>query len=287
MSEKVFLNDKLIDASEAAVPASDTGFLYGAGLFETMRSRNGVVFALEDHLERLFSSAVALSMNNTYTKDEVAAAVAKVLDANELTEARLRITLTNGPMIQTAEQRRATLLISATNLVPYPPEYYQNGVLAVLSRFRQNASDPTTGHKTTSYYPRLISLSQAHSKGATEALWFTVEGYLAEGCVSNVFLVKDSALHTPGLDTPVLPGIARKTVCSIAGRRGYELVEKNLTIDDCLAADEMFLTNSIMHVMPVSGLEKHTYGDGKPGPVTRQIMEQFDEVFTSQTEQKK
>ncbi len=286
MSEKLFLNDKLIDAADATVSASDGGLLYGAGLFETMRSRNGVVFALNDHLDRLFFSSAALAIDIPYDQKYLTKAVNSVLEANNLTDARIRLTITTGP-VSAAAEHKPTLLITAAELAPYPPQFYEAGVLAVLSPYRQNPADPTHGHKTTSYYPRLLALKKAHALGAAEAIWFTVEGYLAEGCISNVFLVKDSMLHTPPVETPVLSGVARKTVCRIAVENSIALVEKPLSIEDCLAADEIFLTNVMMQVMPVNALEKHSVADGKPGPLTTQIRQKYTELFESTCEPKK
>jgi len=275
MSETVFLNDNLVSMAQAHVSVTDSGLLYGAGLFETMCSRNGVVFRLEDHLDRMFLSASALGIQPYYEKSYIAEAIHKVLQANELTEARLRLTLTNGPLTEAEGQRKPTLLITATPLSPYPAEYYQAGALVVLCPFRQNPSDPTCGHKTTSYYPRLLALNLAHQRRAAEALWFTTDDRLAEGCVSNVFLVKDSVLYTPRAETPVLPGIARKAVCRLAPEQGIELVEKDLYISDLLEAQEVFLTNVVMEVLPIIHVEKHIVGDGKVGPVTRKLRESF------------
>lgn len=287
MVEKVFLNDKLIDTDKACISVTDGGFLYGAGIFETMRSCNGVVFALDDHLDRLFFSAGALAITNPYDKKYITDAVYKVLGANELADARIRLTLTAGPMAETEQQRKSTLLITAVNLRPYPREYYQKGVIVVLCPFRQNPGEPTYGHKTTSYLPRMTALSLAHQKGAAEALWFTVDNRLAEGCVSNVFLVKDSVLYTPPIETPVLAGVARKTVCQIALESSIKLTEKNLRIDDLLTADEIFLTNVVMQVMPVVAVEKHTVGDGKVGPMAKRLRHSFDEVVQDRCWEKK
>jgi branched-chain amino acid aminotransferase len=282
MSEKVFLNDKLVDIDKARISVTDSGFLYGAGLFETMRSYDGVVFALKDHLDRLFFSARALSINRTYDRKYITDAIYKVLQANKLTDARMRLTLTNGPMSESEQQRKATLLITATKLQPYPAEYYKKGVLVVLCPFRQNAGEPTCGHKTISYFSRIIALNRAHQKRAAEALWFTTDNRLAEGCISNVFLVKDSILHTPPIETPVLAGIARKTVCQIALKNSTGLVEKDLSIDDVLAADEIFLTNVIMQIMPVTAVEKHTVGDGKVGSLTKELQRDFDKLINNE-----
>jgi branched-chain amino acid aminotransferase len=282
MSEKVFLNDKLIDSEKAHISATDSGFLYGAGLFETMRSYDGVVFGLKDHLERLFTSAGALFINNPFNEEYLTDAIYKVLKANKLTDARLRLTLSNGPMAGVEEQLKPTLLITATKLQPYPGEYYKNGVMVILSASRQNTFEPTCGHKTTSYFSRMITLNMAHQQRAAEALWFTTDNRLAEGCVSNVFLVKDSVINTPGIETPVLAGIARKTIFEIASTNSIKLVEKDLYIDDVLGADEIFLTNVIMQIMPVSRVEKHTVGDGKVGVMTQRLQISFDEFVNNQ-----
>ena len=300
MAEKVFLNDRLVDIDKACISVTDSGFLYGAGLFETMRSYDGVVFALADHLDRLFFSARSLSIENSYDRKYITDAIYKTLKANKLTDARLRLTLTGGPrpsaspsegraseerggpMSEPEEKRQATLLITATKIQPYPPEYYKNGVLVVLCPFRQNVSEPIYRHKTTNYFSRMIALKLAHQKRAAEALWFTVRGQLAEGCISNIFLVKDSVLYTPPIETPVLAGVARKTVCQMALKNSIKLVEKDLSIDDVLGADEIFLTNVIMRILPVIAVEKHTVGNGKVGPMTGKLTKYFNEFINSQ-----
>jgi len=276
MAEKVFFNDGLVDVGEVCIAASDSGFLYGMGLFETMRSYKGFVFRLGDHVERLFSSAAALSINNTYDKKFVIEAVYQTLKANKLSEGRLRLTLTSGPMAAFEEQQRPTLLITATKAQPYPSEYYKKGVLVVLCPFRQNTTEPVCGHKTTNYLSRMIALEEARGQRAAEAVWFTVDNRLAEGCISNIFLVKDSRLYTPPVNTPVLAGIARKTVCELAVDNSIGLVEKDLTIDDLLGADEVFLTNVIMKVLPISRIEKHRVGEGKVGSMTKRLLKLFD-----------
>lgn len=275
MPSKVFLNDELIDIEKAGVSVTDSGLLYGAGLFETMRSRNGLVFRLQDHLDRLFLSAAALSIAPSHDKQQIGRAIDQVLEANQLKDARLRLTLTNGPLAESEDQRKATLLITATEFHPYPADYYKTGVLVVLCPFRQNTTDPTCGHKTTSYYPRLLALNVAHQRRAAEALWFTTDNRLAEGCVSNVFLVKESVLYTPPVQTPVLPGIARKAVLQLAGQKSVEAVEKDLSISDLLEADEVFLTNVVMEVLPVVHVEKHAVGGGTIGPVTQRLRDAF------------
>jgi branched-subunit amino acid aminotransferase/4-amino-4-deoxychorismate lyase len=213
-------------------------------------------------------------------------AIHQVLQANELEDARLRLTLSGGPMAAPEGRHQATLLITAAPWQPYPPQYYQTGVTVILCPYHQNTADPTCGHKTLSYFSRLLALGLAQRNEAAEALWFTTDNRLAEGCVSNVFLVKDATLYTPSLETPVLPGIARKTVCRIAEQESMELVEKDLYIADVLEADEVFLTNVVMEVLPVTHIEKHTVGDGKVGPIVNQLRERFVQTVEQQCRRK-
>jgi branched-chain amino acid aminotransferase len=284
MTQKIFINNAIFDADHAMVSARDSGFLYGAGLFETMRSRNGIVFALDDHLDRLFNSAKALGIPHKYERDYIIDAIVQTLNANELSDARIRLTLTGGPTGVSAEKQKGTLVITATPFEPYAAQYYEKGALAVLCQFRQNIADPICGHKTCNYLSRLLALDGARQRGAVESLWFTTDNHLAEGCVSNVFIVKDSKVFTPPLATPVLPGIARKHVLQIAAENSVEVIEKDLVINDLLGADEVFITNTIMHILPIAAVEKHVVGDGKVGAVTKKLTDEFKKVFESETE---
>lgn len=277
---QVFLNDRIIPAEEAKIGIDDSSFLYGIGLFETMRAVSGRVFRLDDHLNRLTASARALSIFNSYTVDYIRDAVGRLLQANDLFDARLRLTLTNGPLSEGGD-RHSTLLISAAQFTPYPKEYFEKGVRVVITDYRQNAKDPFTGHKTTCYGPRLAALRAAHEKLAAEALWFTTENRLAEGCISNVFLVREGRLLTPPETTPVLPGIARKTVLEIAGQESIPFEERPLDINDLLTAEEIFLTNVIMTILPVTAVEAHNVADVKPGPVTKRLTEKYEEKLNA------
>ena len=279
---KVFLNDKLLEAEDARISVADAGFLYGAGLFETMRAQNGTVFCLEDHLDRLLFSVAKLGFHMPQDRASLSTAIDSVLQANQLQEARLRLTISAGSVTAASDEPVPSLLITATKLQAYPEEYYRDGVIVVLCPYRQNPADPAAGHKSTSYFSRMLALQQARSQKAAEALWFTTEGNLAEGCISNVFLVKDGKLFTPPLDTPVLPGVARATVCKIAQKNKLELVEQALRIDDLLGAHEVFISNVIMKVMPVVAIEKHTVGAGTVGPVTEDLKHSFNDEIDQQ-----
>ena len=276
LMEKVFLNGKIIDAADAKVSVYDSGFLYGTGLFETMRAAGRTVFRLNDHIDRLFASAEKLGIIIGGDKKYIYDAVMNTLDANNLKEARLKLTVTNGSFGD-GDEPTPTVVVTAEEFVAYPDEYYQKGVRVSLTDYRQNPADPMTGHKTICYNSRLLALKRAHQKNTAEALWFTTDNKLAEGCVSNVFIVKDGKVYTTRLDTPVLAGIARKTVCEIAIENNIELREQDIYINDLLSADEVFITNVIMGVLPVVAVEAHTVGDGKVGQLTQSFLEKYQQ----------
>ncbi len=275
-TEKVFLNGSLVPADQATLSVFDAGFLHGAGIFETMRAYAGKVYRLDQHLERLIKSAKILSIPLALDKDSLRTAVEQTLQANDLSEARLRLTLSCGDIRRLGEQTKVgTLLITSSALTAYPAQLYQKGMSVVLSDVKLNSSDPLTRHKSSNYLCRLLVLRKAQHLGAGEALWFSQDNQLGEGCISNVFLVKDSALLTPPLEEPILPGITRAAVLELAQADNIPTRQQSLTIDDLLGAEEIFLTNSIMEVMPVCRFEKHVVSDEGPGPLTQRLAELY------------
>jgi branched-chain amino acid aminotransferase len=288
MSEFIHVNGQLLEQDSAAVSAFDAGLLHGAGLFETMQARGKRVLGHSKHLHRLTESARALSLPFAMEADQLAEMIQELLEANGLSDARVRLTITRGDMRAiTAEDPvpPVTFILSATGLAPYATELYEKGMTVVVSSFKQNPENPLTGHKTTSYFDRLMGLREAQMVKAGEAIWFTAgTNFLAEGSISNVFLVdKEGILCTPPLTVPgkagqrlCLPGITRQAVLKIATGMGILPHERMLTIEDVLGAREIFLTNAIMGVMPVTHLEKHQVGGGKPGSLTRQLRESFE-----------
>lgn len=279
MSEKIYLNGQLVSGGQASVPITNPAFLHGVGLFETVRAYNGKPFRLAEHVARLRKSAERFNMPVTGALDQISGAVDDVLLANQLQNARIRITVT--PPGSTDEPDQFMLLVRAEATTGYPSELYENGMtVCVQNEFRQSAQDPLAGHKTTSYFPRLLALRDAQDKRCGEALWFTPTNLLAEGCMTNVFLVREGKLLTPPLDTPVLPGVTRATVLELAGQQGIKTEERACTIEDLLKSDEVFLTNAIMEVMAVTLVERHKVGDQKIGPITRELADAYKELVS-------
>ena len=279
MTKIVYFNGALVDAADAAIAIDDGGWLHGAGLFETIRARNGRLFRYDAHVERLRRSAERVLKpieRHALPGEET---MRELLRRNELGDARVRLTVSAGPMRGAgSDSESLTICAAASPLVGYPAELYQRGVQVIVSDFRVSPTDPLAGHKTTAYLSRLLALREAGRAHCTEAIWFTTENRLAEGSISNVFVIDGGTLKTPPIDTPVLPGVARGAVLELARAERMEALECPLTIDDLLDADEVILTNVIMQVMPVIRVEKHDIGAGKVGPVAIRLREAYDEL---------
>jgi len=272
----VSINGAVVAGADARVSVFDSGFMQGIGLFETMRTYHGRVFRLGAHLARLTASAGQLGWTTRPVESELADEVERLVHALPAGDYRVRLTVTTGSLhAASGDEAKLTRVVTASGGAAYPAEYYQRGITVTLARCRQNGSDPTTGHKTTSYFARLASLREAHLRQATETLWFTPDNELAEGAISNVFVVSEEGLLTPPLDTPVLPGITRAAVIELAELLKIPVVQRPLALEDVLEAEEVFLTNALMEVMPVVRVERDRISVERPGPITRLLHEAY------------
>ena len=300
--ERVYVSGNLVPASEARISALDAGVLLGAGLFETLRTYGGRPFRLGAHLARLRASGEFFRIFVRESDARIAETVARLVEANGVADARVRLTATRGPLALREPQgdpeqgRRvasavddeappATLIITAGPMTPYPAELYEKGATVVVSDIRANPDDPTVYHKTTGYLRNLLALRDAHRARATEALVFNTKGRLAEGALSNVFIVSAGRLLTPPAEEGLLAGITRAAVLELAAETGVPAEQKPLSAREVLDADEMFLTNSIMELLPVGRVERKEIGDGRPGPVTKQLAEAYRALVIRETGQ--
>lgn len=277
MTEKnVYLNGAIVPASQAKIGISDSGFLHGASAFTTMLAHNAKVFRLDAHLRRLTATVARFSLRAQTSSEELRRGVAELLEANGLSDARVRITLTPGEV----GAESPTTLITAEALPEYPRRWYEQGMSVGVSSFKQSAEYPTTGFKTGCFFPRVLALQEAASKGLDEAIWYTSDNHLAEACFCNVFLVLCGEVRTPPLDMPVLGGIVREAVIELCEPLKLQCDDRTLlTVNEMLAADEVFLTSSCSGVRPVVRVEGHGVGDEKPGPVTRRIMSAYRDLL--------
>jgi branched-subunit amino acid aminotransferase/4-amino-4-deoxychorismate lyase len=297
----VWLNGSLIDESAATVSVRDTGLLHAAGVFTTMRSGDGKVFRLGAHLARIRASCEALFIPLKYADSVLTQAVKSLLEANGFADARLRMTVTRGSAVQDplhGLRVEPNVFITAAELEEYPAEFYERGLtVMLLDEQKLNPYDLQAGHKTLNYLSRLAALREANRRGAGEALWFNVHNYLESGSISNVFIVKDGKLLTPPsaaeLRDPVLrdalpysrsavlPGITRAAVLELARTAGMDVRLMAINVTTLLEADEVFLTNSIMRVMPVCRIERSAVGTEKPGEITLDLSQRLKMAVAS------
>jgi len=299
---QAWLNGQFVEEGTAAVPIRDAGLLHGAGVFTTMCAHRGKVFRITDHLRRLRDSCEALFIPLPHKDESLEEAAIELLSRNQIPEARLRLTVTRGTVTQDPLHGLRTepnVFLTAGAFEPYPQEYYQRGLTVILlDEQKLNPYDVQAGHKTLDYFSRFAALREANRRGAGEALWFNVHNYLQSSSTSNIFLVESGTLVTPPTQaelqdpelaqaTPysrsnVLPGITRAAATEAARHAGIQVKTEAVDVNRLLAANELFLTNSIMGVMPVCRIERKAVGNDLPGPITLQmanaLREQMEQI---------
>jgi len=279
MNETVYFNGSLIPRRQARIPALDYGFLYGFGIFETMRAYGGRVFRLDSHLSRLSHAANILGV--PVRAMELKGAVMDTLQANKLDDARIRITVSRGegeviPNPDTCQ--KPTVLITAAPYHPYLEEVYQKGFRAIISSIRRNSQSPLSRLKSTSYLESILARQEARAAGADEALCLNEKGLLAEASMSNIFVVTNGTLRTPGEESGILAGITRGTILKLASQMDIGILEHDIKPDELFQAEEAFLTNSLMEIMPLTEVKGKPIGSGSPGVITKRLMAAYRET---------
>ena len=272
MDEIVYLNGSLIPRSQASISVLDYGFLYGFGLFETMRAYEGQVFRLDSHLNRLVRSAEVLGLPIGVT--DLKEAVMATIQANQLSDARIRIAVSigEGGMVPDPSLcERPTVLILAGHYHPYPEQVYEKGFRAIVSSIRRNSQSPLSRLKSANYLESMLAKQEARAAGVDEAICLNEKGLLAEASMSNIFLVDGGRLRTPGEESGILPGITRGVVLELASQLGISTFEQDIKLDELFQTQEAFLTNSLMEIMPLTEIDGKSVGSGRPGPVTQRL----------------
>ena len=294
MEEIVYLNGSLIPRSQARVSVYDHGFLYGYGLFETMRAYHGTIFLLERHLNRLLRSSRVIGLDSKLSDIDLGKAFIDVLRANDLEDARLRLTVSRGevdlfPGPSTCDT--PTVLVTARSYSALSPQMYNNGYKAGISSLRRYSQSPLSRLKSVNYLLSILAKMESEAAGLDESLLLNEHGFIAEGSISNVFFATShSGLVTPPLESGVLPGITREVVMELANTLGINVAESEVRLEDMGQFDEAFLTNSVIEIMPLVEVRDDagniiTIGSGKPGKLTKQLMSAYKEMVEQQTYQ--
>ncbi len=282
----IYLNGTLVPAQEAKISPFDRGFLYGYGLFETMRSYKGRVFRLDRHLARLRRSAAMLALASELEAYDLEQAIYKTLEVNRLKDARIRLTVSAGlgeRGLAPPNLGPITVMVSAQKLDLPPPQVYRKGISAAIVSTRRNSLSPLSQIKATNYLDSFVALSQAVASGAEEAILLNERGFIAECSTSNVFLVAEGILATPSVESGILPGITREAVLELARGLGIDAVEGEIPEADLFQAEEAFLTTSVREVVPITSVNGKPVGSGKPGTVTKRLMAAYKELVETTT----
>jgi branched-chain amino acid aminotransferase len=285
MKELIYINGALVPRAEARVSPLDRGILYGYGLFETMRSYGGHVFSLDRHLARLMHSAGKIGIDAGLDPASLRKAIYETLEANERPDARIRLTVLAGEGergLVLPTPGTLTIIIVAEELVLSPPQAYKEGICAVVVSTRRNSRSQLSGIKSINYLDNLVAQSEASAAGADQAILLNEQGFVAECSTSNVFLVVGGQLLTPSIDSGILPGVTRDLVLQLARGLGITARVGEIPLNDLLRADEFFLTNSIIEVMPITTVDGKPVGSGKVGEITEKLMGAYRELVLQQ-----
>ncbi len=278
----VYLNDRFVDRKQAVVSVFDHGFLYGDGIYETLRAYEGRIFQLAQHLTRLRRSADLIGLALPMSEQAWPPLLEEVIRRNALHDAYVRITVSRGegePGLDPALCSRPTVIIMAQPLPRYPPAYYEEGVRVILSTVRRNppaALDPQI--KSLNFLNNILAKREAARAGAFDAVMLNLDGFLAECTASNLFFVHEGHLQTPALSCGILDGVTRGLVLRLAREHGLRVDEGTYEPSVLRSAEECFLTNTTMEVMPVQRVDGIPVGSGRPGPLTRQLQALFKDA---------
>jgi branched-chain amino acid aminotransferase len=283
----VYVNGEFVPRAEAKVSVFDHGYLYGDGVFEGIRGYNGRIFRLDQHLERLYRCAKAISLEVPLTPEELRDVVLETVRRNGLHDSYVRVILSRGEGDLGLDPRKcltpATVVVIASTIAFYPEEVYEDGLDVITCVTRRNLPTAVNPQiKSLNYLNNILAKIEVNRAGAHEGLMLNHLGYVAEATGDNVFIWRDQHLLTPPPYAGLLEGITRQVVLELAAEMGLPVREEMLTLYHVFSADECFLTGTAAEIAPVSKVDGRIVGDGKPGPITKRLMARFREVTVTE-----
>jgi branched-chain amino acid aminotransferase len=276
---KIYINGKFFDKADAKISVYDHGLLYGDGVFEGIRVYDGKVFRLHQHIERLYDSARSIYLEIPLSREQMIDATERTVQINQKRNGYIRLLVTRGSGSLGLDPRKTTdpqVIIIVDDISLYPPEVYENGleiVTAATVRIPPNALNPRI--KSLNYLNNIMAKVEGVRAGCLEALMLNHKGEVAECTGDNIFVVKHGILKTPPPDACILEGVTRNAVLELARAADIPVQETALTRHDVFVADECFLTGTAAEVIAVIKCDGRVIGNGKPGPITRQMRERF------------
>lgn len=275
---KIYLNGKFVLKEDAKISVFDHGFLYGDGAFEGIRSYGGLVFKLEEHLDRLYETAHTLMIQISLTKNELKRAIIDTLKANQLKDAYIRVIVTRGEGDLGLDPRKckgkANIVIITDKITLYPDELYKKGMAIITVPTPRNFPDALNPQlKSLNYLNNILAKIEANNSGFNEAIMLDGNGYVAECTGDNIFIIKRGVLSTPSQGC--LKGITRATVLALAQKNKMKTEERLITRHEVYMAEECFLTGTAAEIIPVVKVDGRAIGSGQPGKQTLQLMKIF------------
>ena len=279
---QVYIDGAYYPKSQAKVSVFDHGLLYGDGVFEGIRAYNGVVFKQKEHVDRLYRSAHMIMLEIPMSRESIIQAVLETLQKNNLKDAYIRLVVTRGVGdlgLNPKKCLKPTIVVITDNISLHKDEAKQNGVTAMLSWVKRDPVDATSHEiKSLNYLNSILAKIEANINGVDEAICLDKNGFVCEGVAENIFMVSNGKLFTPPSYTGALPGITANEVTKLARRLGYVVEEKNITPYELFNAEEAFFTGTAAEVVPVREINKRLINSGKPGPITKRLIEEFGKL---------
>ncbi|MDI6903921.1 MAG: branched-chain-amino-acid transaminase [Candidatus Bathyarchaeia archaeon] len=278
----VYIDGEYYPKPQAKISVYDHGLLYGDGVFEGIRAYSGVVFKLKEHIDRLYRSARVIMLNIPQTKEEMINAVLETLRKNNLRDAYIRLVVTRGVGDLGLDPRKCpkpTVIIITDVIKLHSTEAKEKGMRAMIVWVKRDPVDATSHEvKSLNYLNSILGKIEANIAGFDEAICLDKNGHISEGVAENLFIVQNGKIITPPTSTGALVGITRDVVMKLAEKLGYTAVESTITPTDLFTADEAFFTGTAAEIVPIVEVNKRMIGDGKPGPITRRLMQEFEKV---------
>jgi branched-chain amino acid aminotransferase len=285
MSGNVYLNGRIVPATEAVLSVNDRAVLFGDAAYETMRSYGGRFFRFPGHLARLRRTLAGMSLPLPVSDAEITEGALELVRVNGVPDARLRLTVTGGTHDGAIRLRRSNppnLILTAEPLVPPPAAAYRDGVGIVMSRWVVPTGSPLARIKAANRLLHLMAKEEAMARGAWDAVFLDEDGHVLEGTNTNVFFVVDGTLRTASLEEPLLAGVTRDTVLEVAREGGVPVREGRVTRDEVARAGEAFLTSTTIELLPVSRVDDRPLG-GRDRPVWRELTRRFRRAVERET----
>lgn len=279
MESIVYLDGKFVPLSQAKVSILDRGFSYGDALFETLRVYSGKIFRLDLHLDRLKRGADLIFMKLPETRERIEDILYETFNRNQGADAVIRMTVTRGqglPGKLWQDDCSPTLSVHVRPYQAPPEEWYQKGVpVSLIPDSAARLGGVSEQIKSANYLSQILARKQADDQQSVEGVMINERGEVCDGTISNIFLVENGQLSTPAVNGYVLAGVTRQVVLELAGETGVPTLERAVSPDEMVKADEVFLTNTGWEILPVTRIDGETVGSGRPGLLTQTLQQEF------------